>query len=487
MAARENQGMFIAVILLVLLSVVLAVATFFGFSSYREAKDQKDTLETQLAEERKASQGNQALAGMLQAYGGYGDLTLSEAAEDQAEIANAGLADLSSLASSITASYEADMAKHPDPEGGNNTYRGLVGSLAAAVDQMHNDKTVLNATIDSDELKFVTELAAKQKTIDEQTTQLTNARNDLKAQQDRNSELESQHRIELANVQTQFNQTRQALQEEQDNRQTQVANLESERDALQNAVVKKEATITQLTALETDVADGQIISIAPADGKVVLNIGSADNLRLNQSFAIYDQDVRIYRSGKEKASVRVTRILGPRKAEARITSQRITDPILVNDFVSTPTWDRGYSVPIAIAASVHLDNDGSSDLQRLISIVEANGFGNVVAYHDEQGKVFGKIDENTRLFVMGDESLLRAARTGFDTLDAQRERFQPRVISIRELLVEMGYISEARFQRFEPSNNRGQLDFIDRQPQGTSVDTGSPFEGSGSREGSSGR
>ena len=43
MAARENQGYLIAVILLVLLSVVLAIATYFGFTGMNEVADQRDS------------------------------------------------------------------------------------------------------------------------------------------------------------------------------------------------------------------------------------------------------------------------------------------------------------------------------------------------------------------------------------------------------------------------------------------------------------
>ena len=60
MAARENQGYLIAVILLVLLSVVLAIATFFGFSSMMEAAGQRDELQESLEAEQDASLAYQA-------------------------------------------------------------------------------------------------------------------------------------------------------------------------------------------------------------------------------------------------------------------------------------------------------------------------------------------------------------------------------------------------------------------------------------------
>ncbi len=139
----------------------------------------------------------------------------------------------------------------------------------------------------------------------------------------------------------------------------------------------------------------------------------------------------------------------------------------------TSTWDPGYSVPIAIVGFIDLDGDGSSDLQRLISIVQGQGYGNVVAYHDDEGKIIGKIDENTRYFVKGDDPL-GDATDGYNKLDKERERFQTRQISVQEFLNEMGHRNEARIRRFD--ENLPEEEFQNRQPGGTQVEAGDPFD-----------
>jgi hypothetical protein len=236
---------------------------------------------------------------------------------------------------------------------------------------------------------------------------------------------------------------------------------------LEGQVVSLKTELAKYERKVTDIADGQIVGVAPILGKVTINLGYDDNLLPNQTFAIFDQQNTHFTDGEEKATFEVTRILDAHLAEGRITKQSITNPILIRDFVVTSTWDPGYAVPIAIVGSVDLDGDNQSDLERLISIIEQNG-GKVVAYHDAEGNVTGKIDGSTRLFVKGDIPLSKGA-DGYNALKAQQELYQVREISVREMLNSMGYRSEAKIQRF---NERA---FVPRVP--TVVTEEDAFEG----------
>jgi hypothetical protein len=332
---------------------------------------------------------------------------------------------------------------------------------------------VLNNSVQEAELKLETEIAAKDKQLAEKDGQLAKAREDLSAEQQNHEQTRIELKNQLDDSESKLKQTSLELQNAIADLARQTASLNRDLDAAKATIIEKEATITSLTATETDVADGQIVSVAPQLGKVTLNLGYNDNLRLKQTFAVYDQSSLRYKSGHGKAMIEVTRILDAHLAEARITSQDPTEPILRHDFVVTSTWDPGYSVPIAIVGFIDLDGDGSSDLQRLISIVQGQGYGNVVAYHDDEGKIIGEIDENTRYFVKGDDPLGDATE-GYNKLDKQRERFQTRQISVQEFLNEMGHRNEARIRRFD--ENLPSEEFQNRQPGGTQVEAGDPFD-----------
>lgn len=473
MATRENQGLFIAVILLVLLSVVLAVATFFGFSGMREAADQRDSLQTQLDTTKKQSDGYMAQAGILKAMIGVGDVAVNEIPTYENQLITAGNQDLADETARIKEEYENDMDKIAANEDGSDpTYKNLIGHLTAAMIAQHNASTVLTNAVNEAELKLETEIAAKDKQLSEKDAQLVQSREDLTAEQQRHKQTHTEYKDLLDDAEGRFkaSQTRNGeLTTALANAQT---NYKNDIEARDSTILEKEALIEQLTATETDVADGQIVSVSPILGKVVINLGSDDNLRLKQTFAVYDQAASRFKSGHGKAMIEVTKILDAHLAEARITSQDTVNPILTRDFVVTSTWDPGYSVPVAIVGRIDLDGDGFTDLQRLISIVEQTGYGKVVAYHDDEGNVFGEIDENTRFFVKGNDSLGKGT-PAFKRLKTQRDKYQTREISVQEFLNEMGWRSEAKIQRFD--ENLPTTGFKPRQP-GTQVEAGDPFE-----------
>ena len=90
MATRENQGLFIAVILLVLISVVLTVATFFGFSGMREAQDQLSEKTESLATAQKLSDAYAAQASILKAMVGVSGVTVDEIPGLKGQLVTAG-------------------------------------------------------------------------------------------------------------------------------------------------------------------------------------------------------------------------------------------------------------------------------------------------------------------------------------------------------------------------------------------------------------
>ncbi len=467
MAARENQGYLIAVILLVMATIVLAITTYFGFSTLNERVDQRDAAQAELATEQNVSAAWQAQAGMLKAYLGVEGFSISQVSTMLNQLDSSGQADLIAESRRITDIYEQDMSTYTNKdESVDKTYRGLLNDVMVAMSNLTNVTAILNNTVTETEEKLRTELAAKDTELAEKERLLNDTRNDLASEQQAHSTTRDELSGQLSQAENQVKSLGAALNQStatiEQNQKQYVAELKTREEAISGLKLEVEG----LSRTETDVADGQVVSVTSVLGKVVINLGYGDNLRPNQSFSIYDQSKTTFKNGEEKAQIEVTRIIDRHLAEARITRRSNTNPILARDFVVTTAWDPGYSVPIAIAGIVDLDGDSRSDLERLISIVQQNG-GNVVAYVDEEGSVKGKIDQNTRLFVVG-EPPIGPMVDGVNELKAQRDRYQVREISVRELLNTMGYRSEAHIQRFEDP------DFVPRQP--TTVTEGDAFE-----------
>ncbi len=100
-----------------------------------------------------------------------------------------------------------------------------------------------------------------------------------------------------------------------------------------------------------------------------------------------------------------------------------------------------------------LDGDGISDRAQLIQQIENNG-GKVVAYHDDEGKEFGKIDSATRYLVLGEvpdpgnvsaSPLYRA----IDTLKEEGAKYSVQEIDTRKLLNWMGRHGRPPIERLD--------------------------------------
>ena len=138
---------------------------------------------------------------------------------------------------------------------------------------------------------------------------------------------------------------------------------------------------------------GKIISVDQEAGLAYVNLGSADGLMVRTMFSVYHSSItgltfRTTSVGEEavycdvckrditrdvsKASVEVTRILGPNRAEVRILDDVLTDPIMRGDIVYSPIWKPGQRLRFALTAGMHLPgaeiDSGTEAVKRLIEM-----------------------------------------------------------------------------------------------------------------------
>lgn len=471
MAARENQGYLIAVILLVMLSIVLAITTYFGFTSASENSSQLSQKTEELDREKKSSQGYEALFRILSSYLGTTGASIADVTTAQDQLNQTGLTDLIGRGQKIVEDYKVDMSKHATtPNAQDLTYRKLLNDIVATLGELHNTRAILDGQVRAANENLRVQLAAKDQELAAKQQQVDQARTDLSTEKENHDKTRNELNQQLDSAQLTINTQGQSIDKLKSDLATREKSYEEDLAKRVRRIEELNQQLAEVTRTEVPLPDGMIVGVAPNLGKVTINLGYGDKLRPNQTFAIYDQSKTHFRSGEEKAKIEVTRIIDAHLAEGRVLSGRITNPILIRDYIVTPAWDPGYSAPIAIAGIIDLDGDEVSDLERLISIVEQNG-GRVVAWHDEEGEVNGKVDENTRLFVMGDVPLGRA-REAYERLEQQKKTYQIREISVREFLNEIGYRSEAKIQEF---NERA---FVPRSPTAVEESTDAP-SGSG--------
>lgn len=479
MAARENQGYLVAVIVLVLMVLLLGILAFFGISKANEHYEGLTKAQSDLNIERKVREANQITGEVLRAYVGDQGEKMAEVAtklESLNRIANdSSLTDAQRSAvqnvvtqlNDVRTTYNRDMqqfiARTDDDQTEELTWSGVVRNLIAVTANKHNELEVARRRNEQDQLDFANKLAAQQKALDETQKLLDTTLNDLRSEQRRNQDKEASLIADLQKAQDEIRQAGQRNENAQNILRRDNNRLAETNDQLAEENNKLRTRITALTQEHFDLHDGTVSRVARAGGLVFLDIGSADGLRTNQTFSVYDKSVTNFEKNQEKAKIEVIRVTGPHTSDARITEENPVDPINRYDVVVTPTWNRGYSVPIALAGIFDLDGDGHSDRLQLIRMIEKNG-GTVIAQNDEQGEITGKIDSSTGLLVMGSPPKLGPDESSSRVFGAMRELENQAksasipIIDLRKLLNWMGEHNRAQVDHFQTQIDNSRLD-----------------------------
>ena len=195
-------------------------------------------------------------------------------------------------------------------------------------------------------------------------------------------------------------------------------------------------------------ADGRIAWVNQREGKVWINLGEDDQLRPQVTFSVYSGDANDVNSADSKGSIEVVRILSAHMAEARITDDKATRPLMEGDKVYSQVWNRGRQIGFAITGVIDLNNDGSEDLDQLKRIIQLNN-GKVDAVPSAEGDIDGQMTVDTRYLILGkhpedgrDPSV--AARKAYQKMSAEADTLSIEVITLDDFLSLMGWVSEHR-------------------------------------------
>lgn len=204
------------------------------------------------------------------------------------------------------------------------------------------------------------------------------------------------------------------------------ADLTAEIARANSRIATQRNTIDTALALEDDRIDPfqydkpQFKVIRRTEKLIDIDIGTASNLRVGQTFSIFPSDtptrgfqprmrkVRDF-GGKEvfkavpKGKVEVIEILGATLSQCRITEEdsEVRDRILAGDLGYNSIWRNGVSEHIVLFGIFDLDGDGKDDIQTLVSDLRRAGV-TVDGYYD-LGKMawVGDVKSQTAFAVEG--------------------------------------------------------------------------------------
>lgn len=449
MAARENQGLHIALILFVMLTVLLAVLVYFTFTSSNEYADRLATAETERDDQRKIADAYRIQSDLLKMYIGYGNMTPEEAEGQIDQLARLDTTvheEVTALQEQYTQDMKLFDAAYPGPK----NYASLPNHLETTITTKNG---VINVAVQEEKdliAKKDADIAAAEQARITAEQKAQDYQNDLNTEKETfvtTSEQIQRQQQESANSVTSARQDqKKTLDESRDAialRDGTIADLEDTRDKL-------DAKLQEYEAEEFDIADGRVTDVSARASIVWINVGFEDNLPQNATFAIYSQDSTQFRQEGIKGTIEVKRILGAHVAEARVTSESVSDPILPGDVINTTTWSPGRIQKFAIAGFIDIDNDGRSDSSRLRNIISRNG-GEVVAYIDDEGDIIGELDATTRFLITGDDfrvgstdesTLSKAVKATTELNNRAREEAVEKKY-FQQMLEEMGYRGES--------------------------------------------
>jgi len=445
MATRENQGLQIALMIFVAITVLLAISTFYFF---RQIEESQNALAAAQQRERDADARVDTVVtenGTLKTFLGFEETTpLAE----------------------IQAQYEADMTMFPAGYDKEKNYRQLPAELMQALKQRQGqvaDLSVETKKLDADkEAVEAREIAKTEEALEGlQTTQT-----DLAAERTKFNDALAQHQAKQQEFRTavdNYGKERTTMIAKHDQEIAAIKNdLNQEADRA-NALATKVASLTK-TTFET--ADGQITWVNQKSETCWIDVGLLDGLRPQTSFKVYPPGQNSYEVEASKGTIEVVAILDKHRAEARIVSDSTTDPILPGDFIYTPLWRPGTQVRFALAGKIDLDDDGQSDRSLIKSLITMNS-GIIDAEVDEEGKRSGRMTVDTRYLVVGKrptETTDPAAIAGYTNMLTDAQNLGIEQITVDKLLDFLNYRGTERSVRLGRGAN--PKDFRAEPPEG---------------------
>jgi hypothetical protein len=447
MAARESQGLQVALILFVMVTVVLAVTTYLYFrraeenvqkylAKADEAKREKDTT-------LKLQFENQILKHIL----GYERKTEAELASIKQSLAG------NKEIEQILEAYDKHMKMYgAGYQGQDLSYTTLPEHLIAAVNARNKN------LVDADAL-------AKNLEREREEVRRAEAARAAKAEE---SLVAVQS--DLASEREKFNAERTRIQEETakiakllPQKNELIAKTTSEAQAKQEDMARQLSQVSTLlesekerrAKLEKEFGFGDVIERPDGEVKLVnsrantvwIDLGSADGVDKQMTFSVIDQNETGVTKSKIKGRIEITRVMDQHSSEARILEEAdLANPIMQGDKIYSPSFRKGRKIRFALAGLMDIDNDGKSDQTQVKSLITMNG-GIVDAELLEDGSIAGKLTPDTRFLVKGerptDKTNLKQIE-GFTTITGEATRLGIETMTLETLLDRMGYVPDRR-------------------------------------------
>ena len=193
--------------------------------------------------------------------------------------------------------------------------------------------------------------------------------------------------------------------------------IAKQRDAAQKLVEEltaKQASFRPSADLTSalQIADGHIVRVVVGEDIAYISLGREDGVRRGMTFSVYSRLGGITPDGKGKATLEVVNPFET-TSECRVTSTTPGQPIVENDVIANPVFDKSRKLNFLVAGDFDLNFDGKVDDEggkKVTALIEQAG-----------GNVVNTIDTQTDFAVLGGAPPLVMVAEGEDSPEV-RER-----------------------------------------------------------------
>ena len=183
--------------------------------------------------------------------------------------------------------------------------------------------------------------------------------------------------------------------------------------------------------------DGKVTKVNPMSRTVWINLGKYDNLPKNLTFSVQPEGIPPGSSLSPKAKIEVIELLGNHLAEARIIEDDLRTPILPGDNIFTPGWEPGQLTRFGFAGKIDLDGDGSDDMDQVRALVARAG-GQIDA-EIVNGELRGGLSIETRYLVLGNVPADKAGAAVYQHLLKEAETLGIQRVPMGVFFDQIGY------------------------------------------------
>ena len=401
-SAGGGNSIKIALIVFVVLTVASLTGTIIIFTNHSDMQQRIDDSQSQITRTGKQLRDAQE---QLKA---FARMVVDESTDDTAKIKQ-----------SITSSME-QLEGDPALEGVIDKETAVLTALETLYDAFKTQGEQLAEVVaDRDRLNADAEQNEKanqqvRQEFTDKIAELESAYKKLEQQSEQNRKEWNEQVAKLAaDLEKASESAGQQLAQERKQREQ----IAKQRDAAQKLVeglTAKQASFKPSADLTSalQIADGHIVRVVVGEDITYISLGREDGVRRGMTFSVYSRLGGITPDGKGKATLEVVNPFET-TSECRVTSTTPGQPIVENDVIANPVFDKNRKLNFLVAGDFDLDFDGKIDDEggkKVTALIEQAG-----------GNVVNAIDTQTDFAVLGGAPPLVMVSEGEDSPEV-RER-----------------------------------------------------------------